>query len=191
ALGDSHTCGRKTDGTLWCWGFNLDGEVGDGTTTNQTTPVQIGAGTLGNAMAEVEGGARHSCARKTDNTLGCWGVNGVGELGDGTNVSKPSPVQAGAGTLGGAVAEVALGYSHTCARKIDGTLWCWGDNSSGQLGDGTTVNKSSPVQIGAGTLGSAVAEVALGSYHTCARKTDGTLWCWGYNTSGELGDGTT
>jgi len=84
--------------------------------------------------------------------------------------------------------QLALGGLHTCARKHDGTLWCWGDNGSGQLGDGTMVGKSSPGQVT--SLGAAVVEVALGSSHTCARKQDGTLWWWGINGSGELGDGT-
>ena len=86
------------------------------------------------------------------------------------------------GALGTLVAEVAAGRSHTCARKTDGTLWCWGENDNGQLGDGTSKSKSSPVQVGA--LGTLVAEVAAGGNHTCARKTDGTLWCWGTDGTG-------
>src|SRR5688500_17863211 len=89
--------------------------------------------------------------------------------------------------LGSAVAEVSAGYGHTCARKADGTLWCWGDNSNGQLGDASTAGKRSPVQVTA--LGTAVADVSVGDAHTCARKTDGTLWCWGSNFLGAIGAG--
>jgi alpha-tubulin suppressor-like RCC1 family protein len=192
---DYHSCAIKTDGTLWCWGHNTDGQLGDGTTTHTSTPVQAGASTLGSNVAEVALGGYHSCAIKTDGTLWCWGANSRGQLGDGTTANTSTPVQAGASTLGSNVAKVALGIQHSCARKTDGTLWCWGWNNRGQLGDGTTADKSTPVQAGASTLGSNVAAVDLGGNlsggHSCARKTDGTLWCWGYNTNGQLGDGTT
>src|SRR5262249_33267360 len=131
-------------------------------------------------------GYQHSCARKTDGTLWCWGFNNNGQLGDGSVGGSATAVQAGASTLGSAVAEVALGYRHSCARKTDGTLWCWGLNHHGQLGDGLFGTKAAAVQDGVSTLGRAVAEVALGLRHSCARKTDGTLWCWGFNNNGQL-----
>src|SRR5262249_39646532 len=156
--GGFHTCALKTDGTLWCWGANNLGQLGDGTTVNKTTPVQAGAAVLGSDVAEVALGIYNSCARKTDGTLWCWGGGGSGQ-----------PSQVGAATLGSAVAEIAVGGFHSCARKTDGTLWCWGDNSSGQLGDGTTVSKTLPVEVGAAPLGDDVAEIALGDYSSCAR----------------------
>src|SRR5262245_54468382 len=156
-------------------------------TMKKSTPVQAGAITLSNAVAEVAVGEYHCCARKTDGTLWCWGRNNYGQLGDGATVDKTTPVQAGASTLGNGVAEVALGEYHGCARKTDGTLWCWGRNNYGQLGDGRAVDKATPVQAGVSTLGNAVAEISLGDSHTCARRTDGTLWCWGYNYVGQLG----
>jgi alpha-tubulin suppressor-like RCC1 family protein len=139
----------------------------------------------------VAAGGSHTCASKTDGSLWCWGGNGGGQLGDGTTTDKPSPIQVNA--LGMAVAAVAAGSAHTGALKTDGSLWCWGGNTWGQLGDGTTVKKSSPTQVPA--LGTAVAAVAAGSNfigdaHTCARKTEGSLWCWGDNIWGQLGDGT-
>jgi alpha-tubulin suppressor-like RCC1 family protein len=193
AVGGDHTCARKTDGTLWCWGTNSKGQLGDGTTTNQLVPVQTGAGTLGNAVAEVALGYSHSCARKTDGTLWCWGSNDSNQLGTSASDSSPhaTPFQIGASTLGNAVAQVGLGSYHTCARKTDGTLWCWGYNWYGQVGNGSYTTPAGPVQSGASTLGSAVADVGLGSHHTCARKTDGTLWCWGYNAYGQVGAGNT
>ncbi|MBI4705937.1 MAG: RCC1 repeat-containing protein, partial [Deltaproteobacteria bacterium] len=129
----------------------------------------------------------YTCAVKADGTLWCWGSNGCGQLGDGTTQDKSSPVQVLA--LGTSAVAVAAGCDYTCAVKADGTLWCWGYNYYGQLGDGTTQDKSLPVEVKA--LGKTVAAVAVGERHTCAVKTGGTLWCWGYNGTGQLGDGTT
>lgn len=192
-LGGFHSCASKTDGTLWCWGHNSHGQLGDGTTSGQScsggtckpTPVQVPP--LGVGVADAAAGMFHTCARKTDGTLWCWGWNLWGEIGDGTTATpKPTPVQV---AIGAGVAQVALGGSHSCARMTDGSLWCWGSNASGQLGDGTTADKKLPVQVA--PLGGDVAEVALGDEYSCARKTDGTLWCWGANGNGQLGDGTT
>jgi hypothetical protein len=144
APGYFYTCARKQDGTLWCWGCNSGGKLGDGTTTGTPSPVQVTA--LGTSAVEVAASFSHTCARKQDGTLWCWGDNYYGQLGDGTTVwPKTSPVQVAA--LGASAVEVAAGEAHTCARKGDGTLWCWGNNYYGQLGDGTTTDKLSPVQV--------------------------------------------
>jgi alpha-tubulin suppressor-like RCC1 family protein len=187
-----HTCAVETDHTLWCWGEGTSGVLGVGSFSEADTPAQVTA--LGSQVAEVRVGSRHTCARKTDGTLWCWGDTTAGALGNGTTTGQPDaggsealPIQVKA--LGKEVAEVTAGEYHTCARKTDGTLWCWGDNTYGELGDGTTVMKSAPVQVTA--LGSSVVEVAAGRAHTCARKKDGSLWCWGGNQYGQLGDGTT
>jgi alpha-tubulin suppressor-like RCC1 family protein len=184
ATGYDHTCVRKSDGTLWCWGLNTGGELGSGPSANQNLPVQVTA--LGTSVAGVSAGDEHTCARKGDGTAWCWGVNGNGQLGAGNNLNASTPVQV---TGGGSYAEISAGGYHTCGRKTDGTLWCWGRNNVGQLGDGSTTDKNAPVQVTA--LGSSVAEVSAGEDNTCARKTDGTLWCWGWNKYGNLGDGTT
>src|SRR5262249_46728698 len=120
SVGGYHTCARKTDGTLWCWGDNVVGMLGDGTTTNRDVPVQVTA--LGNSVAEVSAGEDHTCARKTDGTLWCWGYNNDGQLGDGTEVSESPPVQVDA--LGTGVGQVSAGGDFTCARKTDNSLWC-------------------------------------------------------------------
>jgi len=132
--------------------------------------------------AKVAAGGSHTCAIKTNGSLWCWGANGDGELGDGTNTSRNTPYQ----IMSSGVVSVALGYYHTCAIKTNGSLWCWGNNTSGQLGDGTNTNKNAPVQI----MSSGVSSVSLGYNHTCAIKTDGSLWCWGDNYYSQLGDGT-
>src|SRR5262249_20259299 len=143
STGAEHACALTSAGSVYCWGKNNAGQLGDGTTTDRAQAVQVsGVSTvvqvaLGGAYSFVVG---HSCARKVDGTLWCWGRNDIGQLGDGTTANQTTPVQAGAATLGSNVAEVALGGNHSCARKTDGTLWCWGDNGTGQLGDGTTAN---------------------------------------------------
>jgi len=140
ASGYSHALGITTDGTLWAWGLNSYGQLGDGTTTNRLSPVQVGSG-----FAQVAAGYLHTVALKADGTLWAWGYNGFGQLGDGTTTQRLSPVQVGSG-----FAQVAAGYLHTVALKADGTLWAWGYNYYGQLGDGTTTNRLSPVQVGSG-----------------------------------------
>src|SRR3989338_5468335 len=182
SAGYYHTIAIKTDWTLWAWGFNNYGQLGDGTTTNRSSPTQIGSGTN---WSSVSAGGYHTVAIKTDGTLWVWGNNGNGKLGDGTTTDRYSPVQIGRGTNWSTVS--AGGY-HTVAIKTDGTLWVWGNNGNGKLGDGTTTDRYSPVQIGSGTNWSSVS---TGGHHTIAIKTDGTLWAWGYNVYGGLGDGTT
>lgn len=181
ATGSSHSLALKTDGTLWAWGNNFYGQLGDGTTVERHAPVQIGSG-----YKAIAGGKVHSVAVKTDGTLWAWGFNGQGQLGDGTLVNKSSPVQIGAGYKAVASDGAIVGsISHSLALKTDGTLWAWGSNSNGQLGDGSLVDKNIPVQIGVG-----YAAIDAGRYHSLAVKTDGTLWSWGLNSSGQLGDGT-
>lgn len=182
----AHTLAIKSDGTLWVWGDNSKGQLGDGTTVNKSSPIQIGTDTN---WAYVNGTwGLNSFAIKTDGTLWSWGYNAgasAGMLGDGTTVSRSSPVQVGTLTNW---SKVNVGFGHALALKTDGTLWAWGLNSSGQLGNGLFVAKSSPIQIGAGTnwmtLGTA-------GYASLALKTDGTLWSWGSNSYGELGLGDT
>jgi alpha-tubulin suppressor-like RCC1 family protein len=178
ALGVSHTCAIKTDGSLWCWGYNLFGRLGDGTDQSKSSPVQI----ISSGVVSVALGGAHTCAIKQDGSLWCWGANVNGQLGDGTYSNNSTPVQ----IMSSGVVAVALGGDHTCAIKQDGSLWCWGDNYYGQIGDGTRTSKGTPVQI----MSSGVVAVALGGAHTCAIKQDGSLWCWGWNWRGQLGDGS-
>ena len=183
--GSNHTAAIKTDGTLWLWGYNSYGQLGDNTIVNKSSPVQTIAG--GTNWKQVSsGGSKHIAAIKTDGTLWTWGYNSYGQLGDNTAVSKSSPVQTISGGTNWKL--VSSGAYHTAAIKTDGTLWTWGYNSLGALGDNTAVNKSSPVQtIAAGTNWKLVSG---GAFHTTAIKTDGTLWTWGYNNNGQLGDNT-
>ena len=184
ACGVYHTSAIKTDGSLWTWGYNPYGQLGDNTTVDKSSPVQTVAG--GTNWKQVACGYYHTSAIKTDGSLWTWGNNNYGQLGDNTNTAKSSPVQTiSAGTNW---KQIACGGYHTTAIKTDGTLWTWGYNSQGQLGDNTTAWRSSPVQTIAG--GTNWKQVACGSGHTSAIKTDGTLWTWGYNGYGQLGDNT-
>ncbi|NDD85031.1 hypothetical protein EBZ38_12270, partial [bacterium] len=184
ACGGSHTACIKTDGTLWMWGSNGSGQLGDNTATNKSSPVQTVAG--GTNWKQVACGSTHTACIKTDGTLWMWGYNFYGQLGDNTATNKSSPVQTVTG--GTNWKQVALGSYFTGAIKTDGTLWMWGEDGSGQLGDNTTTHRSSPVQTVAG--GTNWKQVACGGNHTGCIKTDGTLWMWGYNFYGQLGDDT-
>ncbi|MBK8010305.1 MAG: hypothetical protein IPK13_03095 [Deltaproteobacteria bacterium] len=188
-----NSCAVKMDGTLWCWGANADGQLGDGTTTTRLAPVQSGIAELGNQVIQVAARDTHMCALRMDGTLWCSGQNFQGTLGRGfTSPSEAVPAQAGVEQLGNHVVSMAIGQSLSCALKDDGTVWCWGQNDFGQVGDGTTnTYPSTPVQTGVNELGNQVLSISAGYYHACAVKTDRTVWCWGRNLDGEVGDGTT
>jgi alpha-tubulin suppressor-like RCC1 family protein len=170
--------------TLLTWGSGTGGQLGDNTIISRSTPVTTFAG--GTNWKQVGGGGYHTAAIKTDGTLWSWGSNNFGQLGDNTATQRNTPVTTFAG--GTNWKQVAGGYNHTAAVKTDGTLWTWGLNTSGQLGDNTTITKSTPVTTFAG--GTNWKQVAGGYIHTAAIKTDGTLWTWGRNSSGQLGDNT-
>ncbi|RKG50096.1 kelch-like protein [Corallococcus sp. AB011P] len=181
AAGSGHTLALKQDGTVWAWGSNGQGQLGDGTGADRLTPVQV-QGLTG--VAAFAAGSLHSLAVKQDGTVWAWGTNN-GQLGDGTTTQRLTPVQV-QGLTG--VAALAAGIHHTLALKQDGTVWAWGYNGQGQLGDGTITQRLTPVQV-QGLTG--VAALAAGSLHSLALKQDGTVWAWGDNTQGQLGDGTT
>jgi alpha-tubulin suppressor-like RCC1 family protein len=238
-----HTCALKADGTVWCWGGNQSGEIGDGTQTQRLAPVEI---VFADPAVAVAAGAEHTCAILTDGSTWCWGRNQYGELGDGSMTGRTSPVQVQG--LAGAVSICTGGANHTCASTDAGVVWCWGAhqygqvgigpvapdtcatlpcartpqpvgglssvnevgtdshtscavaptlsgrnvwcwgrNSEGQVGDGTQFDRNTPVQVL--TLQGALT-VTSGDQHTCAVLSDTTAWCWGRNQYGELGDGT-
>ena len=187
----NHTVAVKTDGTLWVWGFNSTGQLGNGTSSNTvygTIPGQVGTDT--NWIA-ANAGSDATIALKSNGTLWACGDNDYGQLGNGMSGTSASNANILVFTQIGSDTDwqkISLGNTHVLAVKTNGTLWVWGSNDKGQLGDGTTTLKSVPTQIGTGTDWN---KVTATSSHSLAVKNDGTLWTWGNNNYGQLGNGTT
>ena len=199
SAGYNFTVALKADGTVWSWGFNKNGQLGDGTNEDRNLPVQVkspdGIGVLTDVVSVIAGNNTVAAIKK-DGTLWTWGYNTNGQLGDGTLVSRNLPVQVkgpGGTDYLTDIASVAVGGFHMAALKTDGTLWSWGFNGDGQLGDGTKISRSWPAQVKGpdGTGFSGATAVALGYRFSLVLKSDGTLWSWGDNQLGQLGDGTT
>jgi alpha-tubulin suppressor-like RCC1 family protein len=165
-----HCIGIQTDGTLWTWGYNGDGQLGDGTKINKEVPTQIGAATN---WKSVSNNFSNSFAIKTNGTIWGWGDNSKGQLGLGSIVNKLIPTQIGTATNW---QSVSSGQEYTLAIKTNGTLWAWGDNTGGKLGNDTFVDELSPIRIGTDTDW---VKVVAGSIASFAIKSDGTLWAWG------------
>jgi alpha-tubulin suppressor-like RCC1 family protein len=189
AGGLRHTCALK-GGQVYCWGDNDYGQLGDETTTDSNTPVLVADGEMGNSGVTAVAADDHTCALKGGKVY-CWGRNGYGQLGDGTTTNRTTPTLVADGAMGNSgVTAIAAGWDHTCALK-GGQVYCWGLNAEGQLGDGTTTNRTTPTLVADGAMGnSGVTAVDAGVYHTCALK-GGQVYCWGRNAEGQLGDGTT
>jgi len=185
ALGWIHTCALTEAGGVMCWGFNAHNELGDGTRVDRWRPVGVSG--LGGGIRAIATGARHGCALTGDGRLKCWGYNYYGQLGDGTNVNRSAAV--GVSGLAGGVSAVSTGAFHTCALTSGGSVECWGDNSRGQLGDGTVHERWTRAVV-SGLAGGVIA-VAAGDSHSCAIVPKGGVRCWGENQYGQLGDGTT
>src|SRR2546422_3246722 len=183
SVGGIHTCGVAAGGVAYCWGWNTRGQLGDGTSgTERWVPIRV----LGDArFAAVSAGDRYTCGLTAAGAAYCWGLNGWGQLGDGTTTDRSSPVPVAGGL---SFKTMSTGFRQTCAIMAGGAAYCWGLNRAGQLGDGTTTDRSSPVRV-AGDL--TFAAVSAGDFHTCGLTTTGAAYCWGGNGDGQLGDGST
>jgi alpha-tubulin suppressor-like RCC1 family protein len=210
--GSSHSLALKDDGTIWAWGNNESGQLGDETNANSTQPVKVA--NLSGVEAISGGGApSYSLALKDDGTVWAWGDNRAsqgtrigGQLGDDEITSSNTPLQVS--DLPGGIEAIAAGAEHGLALKDDGTVWAWGNNWFGQLGDGTTTDgtqttcevtmiggrtssscpdSNTPVQM---SEVSGIEAIAAGGAHGLALKDDGTVWAWGMNQDGQLGNGT-
>lgn len=182
AGGSRHAVVIASDGTVWTWGGNNTGQLGDGSTTDRRLPAPV---TLVYDAVAVAAGSMHTLALLNDGTVFAWGLNSSGQLGDGSTTQRTQPV-AVAGLTN--IVAIAAGQYHSLALTSGGDVYAWGLNSTGQLGDGTTTNREWPVLVG--TL-SSVTGITAGEAHSAALKSDGTAWSWGANNNGQLGDGTT
>lgn len=235
SLGANHSCAVLAQGQTQCWGANTVGQLGDGSTTNRSTPIQVTGLTSGVTL--MDAGKDHTCAVVNSNAITCWGddtraqlgdrggyvqpiahpvphlsqasalasqdygacaltdaggvtcwgYNVSGQLGDGSTTDSFAPVAVSG--LASGVTQIAAGGSHACALTSAGAVLCWGLNDKGQLGDGSTTNRSTPVQVSGLTSG--VTAIAANGKSSCALTAGGELKCWGYNSKGQLGDGTT
>lgn len=181
SAGDNHTCGVQLDRIINCWGSNDSGQLG------VTAPNPVGFIQIGDEgpWTRVAVGSKHSCAIKADTSLWCWGRNAFGQLGNGESGNSHSTPQRVGTDLGWT--SVELGKEHSCAMRIDGRLWCWGDNLVGQLGLDQQIIQLHPTET---SLANSWHSVALGDVHTCALFADGRFGCWGENRDAQLGKGT-
>jgi WD40 repeat protein len=184
-LGWGHTCALTLDGAVKCWGYNKNGELGNGSTADGGVPMDVQS--LGSGVTAIAAGDDHNCAVTAEGGVKCWGYNKYGQLGDGSTESSAVPVDV-AGVTGGAVS-VSAGWGHTCLLTVRGGVMCWGNNEGGQLGNGRSEEMRLTIADVNGLTGGASTIAAHGG-HTCAAIAEGGLKCWGYNKYGQLGDGT-
>jgi alpha-tubulin suppressor-like RCC1 family protein len=196
--GRNFTCAVKTDSTVYCWGDDYSGQLGDGYigTELRKYPVQVkdvgGVGVL-SGILKITAGYEFTCALKNDNTTYCWGNNNYGQIGIGSTLTQSTPNQVkgvdGTGVLSD-ISQITTGNYHTCALKTDGSVvYCWGYNSYGQIGNNQSGNNVLVPETVSGSFSpvASVTQVDAGLLHTCALKKDNTVFCWGYNSYGQLG----
>jgi len=190
--GEVHNVALKSDGTVWAWGFNFQGGLGDGTTNDSALPIQTGLNSIPplTNVTKLGGRTYFNLAVKTDGSVWAWGMGTFGQMGNGAATNCLSPVQVLNSQPGGAIngpKQVSCGYTYGVALLTNGTVWTWGTGSHGELGNGTTGSSYTPVQVTGLTN---VTAISSGWKHTLALQSNGTVWAWGYNSHGELGDGT-
>jgi alpha-tubulin suppressor-like RCC1 family protein len=183
AAGFYHTCGLTSGGAAYCWGWNSNGQLGDGTTTDRLTPTPVAGGLTFTSLAPG-GGFGHTCGLTSGGAAYCWGYNGWGQLGDGTTTDRLTPTPVAGGLT---FASITAGEYHTCGLTSGGTAYCWGNNDWGQLGDGTFTTRLTPTPVAGGLT---FTSLTAGGARTCGLTSGGTAYCWGYNIDGEVGDGT-
>ena len=184
AAGGDHTCALNTGGGVQCWGGNSAGQLGNNSTTNSNTPVDVLGLTSG--VAAIAVGGEHACALTRGGGVKCWGGNGAGQLGDNSTTPRLTPVDVIGLTSG--VAAISAGDAYTCALTTGGGVKCWGSNGASQLGDNSTTNRLTPVNVLGLTSGATA--IAAGGGHICALTTGGAVKCWGGNSAGQIGDGS-
>ncbi len=179
-----NSCALTTKGAVTCWGYNGEGELGNGTKVASSVPVGVAG--LGKNVKAIASGSYFTCALTTEGAVKCWGSNTYGQLGDNTTTDATMPVAVHG--LGKGIKAIAAGNYFACALTTKGAVKCWGANGYGQRGTGTTTSSARPVAVSG--LGKGITSLAGGGYHACALTTKGAPKCWGYNGEGELGDNT-
>ncbi|MCX7556158.1 pre-peptidase C-terminal domain-containing protein [Xanthomonadaceae bacterium JHOS43] len=180
--GAEHACALLIDGTVWCWGRNDAGQLARASSDDQRTPARVAG--IENPVA-IAAGERHTCALTGSGGVRCWGANDAGQLGDGSQTTRRTPVAVT--NLQAGVAAISAGSRHTCALLETGKIRCWGANDSRQLGDNTSSNRTTPVDVSGSDV---FRELAAGKAHTCAVTTAGRATCWGSAAEGRLGNGS-
>jgi len=193
STGGGHSCAVATGGAGYCWGLNLTGQIGDSSVMSRSTPTAV---TRGLSFAQLANGGTFTCGiTATDSTAYCWGWNDDGELGSrpvetcltpgGVEPCSRAPIAVGGGRR---FLAISAGARHVCALAVDSTAYCWGNNATGQLGNGTTADTALPVAVSGGRK---FKELTLGFDHSCGLTAAGDAYCWGDNTWGQLGEATT
>jgi alpha-tubulin suppressor-like RCC1 family protein len=179
--GHEHTCALTTGGSVYCWGQNSSGQLGDGTYSDHTTAAPVSTYV---DFLSVSGGASHSCGLRPGNLIYCWGDNTFGQLGNGTTTTSPTPTPASGSSWAG----VSTGDDHTCALTTTGAAYCWGNNPDGRVGNNTTAQQNSPALVNGGFT---FSKISAGGLLSCGVTTGGAAYCWGDNSSGGLGNNST
>jgi alpha-tubulin suppressor-like RCC1 family protein len=184
AAGNYHNLALRSNGTLWAWGNNGSGRLGDTTTTARSSPISVVGGITN--WTQISAGGAHNLALRSNGTLWAWGSNATyGQLGTNSTVAQTSPVQAAAASAITDWIKVSAGSIHSVAQRSNGSLWAWGSGDSGRLGNNSTLNRSSPVSVVGGFTD--WVQISGGTFHTAALRSNGTLWAWGANNNGNLG----
>lgn len=189
--GYNYSLALTKEGVLWSWGRNTNGALGDGTTTQRSSPVHLIFGPYSGLRFKAISASSHSAAIDTQDRLWVWGLNTWGQVGDGSTTNRNRPLEIPVNLGLAKIVSVACGEKHTVVADTDGNLWAWGDNTSGALGNGSTSNALSPVQVSTGTGMTIVVNVAAGDDHSLAASYGGAIHAWGAASYGQLGNGST
>ncbi len=185
SAGCTHSSAVRTSGSAWAWGDASYGKLGSNSITNRSSPVSVVGGF--SDWCQISGGGCHTAAVRTNGTAWSWGINNCGQLGENATTSRSSPVS----VVGGFSdwCQISAGCQHSVAVRTSGSAWAWGANGNGRLGDNTSATNSSPVSVVGGFTD--WCQISAGCAHTVALRTGGTVWSWGFNFTGQLGDCTT
>jgi len=186
SVGGQHACARRATGQAYCWGSDAYGQVGDGVPAGNRDAATLVAGGFSD-WTSVSAGDSHTCGRRANGRLYCWGSNGAGKIGDGEETGvRLAPRLVTGGIINWT--SVSAGDSHTCGRRANGQVWCWGADGEGQLGNGGSNGaRNVPTLVAGGNP--TWTSVSASGFHTCGRRSNGRIYCWGFDGGGTLGDG--